>query len=137
MRDPEFVQLRNRFFLGLAISLCLAIPIFFFLYKSYISSSVITKLNKKEEMVLLITSNKCDKCNQVRDILDDKKIKFYKMNVDTTKDSADVLKRLGITNERNIYPIVVYIKDGEMVANLVVSNKISEVNEFLKFHKIK
>ena len=59
------------------------------------------------------------------------------MNVDTTKDSADVLKRLGITNERNIYPIVVYIKDGEMVANLVVSNKISEVNEFLKFHKIK
>lgn len=137
MRDPEFVQLRNRFFLGVAISLCLTIPIFFFLYKSYIGSSVITKLNKKEEMVLLITSNKCDKCNQVRDILDDKKIKFYKMNVDTTKDSADVLKRLGITNERNIYPIVVYIKDGEMVANLVVSNKISEVNEFLKFHKIK
>lgn len=136
MKDPEFIQLRNRFLLGVVISICLAVPLMLFLIKSYGASNVATKLNKKEDFVLLVTSNNCDRCKSVGKILDNKDIKFSKMNVSTTKDSDMVMKKLGITNNREVYPIIVYIKDGKMVANLYVENNEKEVAEFLKFHKI-
>ncbi len=136
MRDPEFIQLRNRFLLGVGISLCLAVPLVIFLYKSYMGSSVLNKIDKKEDMVLLITSNDCDKCKSVANILDDRDVKFSKMNADTTKDSQTVMEKLEITNTREVYPIVVYVKSGKMVANLYVENNEGEVVEFLKFHKI-
>lgn len=136
MRDPEFVQLRNRFLLGVVISLCLAVPLILFFYKSYMGSSAINKINKKEDFVLLITSNDCSECKKVGDILENNDVKFSKMNVSITKDSNLVMKKLGITNNREVYPIVVYIKSGKMVANLYVENNEKEVEEFLKFHKI-
>lgn len=136
MRDPEFVQLRNRFLLGVVISLCLAVPLILFFYKSYMGSSAINKINKKEDFVLLITSNDCSECKKVGDILENNDVKFSKMNVSITKDSNLVMKKLGITNNREVYPIVVYIKNGKMVANLYVENNEKEVEEFLKFHKI-
>lgn len=136
MRDPEFVQLRNRFLLGVVISLCLAVPLILFFYKSYMGSSAINKINKKEDFVLLITSNDCSECKKVGDILENNDVKFSKMNVSTTKDSNLVMKKLGITNNREVYPIVVYVKSGKMVANLYVENNEKEVEEFLKFHKI-
>lgn len=136
MKDPEFIQLRNRFLLGVAISLCLAVPLILFFYKSYMGSSALNKINKKEDFVLLVTSNDCKECKRVGDILDNKDVKFSKMNVSTTKDSDTVLKKLGITNSREVYPIIVYIKNGKMVANLYVENNEKEVEDFLKFHKI-
>ena len=136
MKDPEFIQLRNRFLLGVAISLCLAVPLILFFYKSYMGSSALNKINKKEDFILLVTSNDCKECKRVGDILDNKNVKFSKMNVSTTKDSDTVLKKLGITNSREVYPIIVYIKNGKMVANLYVENNEKEVEDFLEFHKI-
>ena len=50
MRDPEFIELRNKFFLGIFIFLIFAIPIFFFIKnKLFISDSNITKaINNKK-----------------------------------------------------------------------------------------
>lgn len=136
MKDPEFIQLKNRFLLGVVISLCLAVPLMLFLIKSYGGSSALDKLNKKDEFVLLITSNKCSECKSVEKILDNKDVKITKMNVSTTKDSAEVMRRLGISNTREVYPIVVYVKDGKMIANLYVEKNESDVEKFLEFHKI-
>ena len=40
MRDPEFVELRNKFFFGMLVVIIFAIPIMIFLVKTYGSSSV-------------------------------------------------------------------------------------------------
>lgn len=136
MKDPEFVQLRNRFFLGVIISLAVAIPLIIFFYKSYANSDVLNLINKKETFTLLITSNNCDNCKLVKDALDSHDVDYKKINRDTTKDYDTIIQKLQIENKREVYPIVVYVEDGSMKANLLNISSSEMVGEFLTFHKL-
>lgn len=136
MKDPEFVQLRNKFFIGVIISLAIAVPLIIFLYKSYASSDVLTLINKKETFTILVTSNDCDNCELVSDILDDYDVDYKKLNRDKTKDYNEIMKKLDIENKREVFPIIVYVEDGNMKANLFDISSEKMVSEFLNFHKI-
>ena len=136
MRDPEFVQLRNRFFLGVGIVLLFAIPIMIFLVKTYGTSNVLNKINKDETFVMLIVNKDCENCNLVKDILNDNDVKFVKLNRATNKNYDEITKKIKLENKREEYPVLVYIKDGEMQANLFSIDSKEKVEEFLEFHGI-
>ena len=134
MRDPEFVELRNKFFFGMLVVIIFAIPIMIFLVKTYGSSSVLTKIEKDEDLVILVTANKCDNCDLVKDILKDKDIKFSKLNSSTNKDYSEIMRKLDIENKREEFPILIYVEDGEMIANLFSIDSKEKVEDFIEFH---
>ena len=134
MRDPEFVELRNKFFFGMLVVIIFAIPIMIFLVKTYGSSSVLTKIEKDEDLVILVTANTCDNCDLVKDILKDKDIKFSKLNSSTNKDYSEIMRKLDIENKREEFPILIYVEDGEMIANLFSIDSKEKVEDFIEFH---
>lgn len=134
MRDPEFVELRNKFFFGMLVVIIFAIPIMIFLVKTYGSSSVLTKIEKDEDLVILVTAKDCDNCDLVKDILKDKDIKFSKLNSSTNKDYSEIMRKLDIENKREEFPILIYVEDGEMKANLFSIDSKEKVEDFIEFH---
>lgn len=134
MRDPEFVELRNKFFFGMLVVIIFAIPIMIFLVKTYGSSSVLTKIEKDEDLVILVTANTCENCDLVKDILKDKDIKFSKLNSSTNKDYSEIMRKLDIENKREEFPILIYVEDGEMIANLFSIDSKEKVEDFIEFH---
>ena len=134
MRDPEFIQLRNRFFFGVGISLVFMIPIIIFLVKTYGVSSVLTKVNKKETFTVVVTSKDCDKCGLVIDVLKENNVKYVKLNSSTNKNYDEIMQKLNVVNKREEFPIIIYVKDGVMQANLFSINSGKMVEEFIDYH---
>lgn len=134
MRDPEFIELRNRFLFGVLIVLVFAIPILIFLVRTYGGSSVLNKVDNKKSVIILVTSNECDKCSLVNKVLKENNVKFLKLNSSTNKDYDEVMRKLGIENKREEFPILIYVKDGKMYANLFSINTEKNVTDFLNFH---
>lgn len=134
MKDPEFIKLKNRFLFCMLIFVVFAVPIIIFLVRTYGDSSVLSKLNKKESFTILVTSNECEKCDLVKDILKDNRVDFVKLNSFTNKDYEEIMKRLKIVNKREEFPILIYVEDGVMKANLFLINDKSSVTNFLEFH---
>lgn len=134
MRDPEFISLRNRFFTGVLIALLFSVPLFIFLYKSYSNSDAMTMINKKKTFVMLVVSNDCKSCELVDDKLKDNGIDAVKVNSDTNKDYDEIMAKMNIINKREKFPIIVYVEEGNMKANLFDVDSEQSINEFIKFH---
>ena len=134
MRDPEFIELKNRFLFGVGIVILYQIPIMIFLVKTYGTSSVLNKINKDETFTILVTANSCDNCNLVKDILKDNNVKFVKLNSSTNKNYEEIMKKFKLENKREEYPVLIYVKDGEMQANLFSIDTKEKVEDFIEFH---
>ncbi|MBO5120356.1 MAG: thioredoxin family protein [Bacilli bacterium] len=134
MRDPEFIELKNRFLFGVGIVILFAIPIMIFLVKTYGTSSVLNKINDDETFTILVTAKSCDNCNLVKDILKDNNVKFVKLNSSTNKNYEEIMKKFKLENKREEYPILIYVKDGEMQANLFSIDTKEKVEDFIEFH---
>ena len=134
MKDPEFVLLRNRFLVGISVAIIFAIPLFVFLYKVYGTSDIVTKLNKSETFTLLVTSNDCDKCNLVDDILKEYNVDYLELNSSKNKDYQKVMNKFELINKREKFPVLIYVEDGKMKANLFNINTKDDVTSFLDFH---
>ena len=134
MRDPEFIQLRNRFLFGVGLVILFMIPITIFLVKTYGVSSVLTKVNRKETFTIVVTSKNCDNCKLVYDILKDNDVKFVKINSSTNKNYEEIMQKLNIVNKREEFPVIIYVKDGVMQANLFSINSEKMVLDFIEYH---
>ena len=134
MRDPEFIQLRNRFLFGVGLVILFMIPITIFLVKTYGVSSVLTKVNRKETFTIVVTSKNCDNCKFVYDILKDNDVKFVKLNSSTNKNYEEIMQKLNIVNKREEFPVIIYVKDGVMQANLFSINSEKMVLDFIEYH---
>lgn len=134
MRDPEFIELKNRFLLGVGIVVLFAIPIIIFLVKTYGTSSVLNKINKDETFTILVTAKECDNCKLVSNILKDYDVEFVKLNSSTNKSYEEIMKKLKVENKREEFPILIYVKDGEMQANLFSIDTREKVEGFIEFH---
>lgn len=136
MRDPEFVELRNKFLIGILIAVVFTVPLFIYVYKTFSNPKVLTKIDKGETFSLVIVSKDCEKCGLVEDILDSKNIKYLEVNSSTDKNYKSIINKLGIKNTQNSFPVIVYVKDGKMAGNMMNINSENEVLGFLEFHKI-
>ncbi len=136
MKDPEFVDLRNKFFTGVFVALLFAIPLFIFMYKTYISSDALTMINNNKSFVMLVVSNDCSNCKLVGDLLKDNDIKFVKVNKDTNKDYNTIMSRMGITNKKEEFPVVIYVEKGKMKANLFSISTEEKLLQFIEFHQL-
>lgn len=134
MRDPEFVELKNKFFIGIGIVILFAIPIMIFLIKTYGNSNVLNKINKKDSFTILVTSRDCDNCSMVSSTLKKNDVKFVKLNSATNKNYEEIMRKLTIENKSNEFPFVVYVDEGVMKANLFSIESEKDVVEFVEYH---
>ena len=134
MRDPEFIELKNKFFIGMGIVILFAIPIMIFLIKTYGNSNVLNKINKKDSFTILVVSKDCDNCNMVNSVLKKNGVKYVKLNSSTNKNYEEIMKKLTIENKSNEFPFIVYVDEGIMKANLFFIESEKDVVEFVEYH---
>ena len=134
MRDPEFVELKNKFLIGMGLVILFAIPIMIFLIKTYGNSNVLNKINKKDSFTILVTSRDCDNCSMVSSTLKKNDVKFVKLNSATNKNYEEIMRKLTIENKSNEFPFIVYVDEGVMKANLFSIESEKDVVEFVEYH---
>lgn len=136
MKDPEFIQLRNRFLLAILIAVVFSVPLFIFLNRNFSDTNVLSRVRKKETFIILIENKKCKLCEKVDNLLDDNSVDYVRLNRDKNKDYDKILKELDLVNKREEYPIIVYVSEGKMVANLFSIVEVDEVDEFIKNYNL-
>lgn len=138
MRDKEFIELRNKFLLGLFIAIIFIVPIFIFIKnKLYITDPDIIKgIDKKNNMIILITNEDCSYCSNVRKELDNLNVNYYLLNSDRERSYETILMKLNLTDSDIIYPSLVYIEEGEVVSTLVDIKDIKDVDTYLENYNL-
>lgn len=137
MNNPEMIELKNKFILGLLIALVIAIP-FLLLFSNKLTnfnSKVYNEIRKdKSFLVLFIDSPSCNNCNSTIKTLNDLDIKYYKYDIKKENDYTDILKELNIKEELVEVPALIYIKNGKMEANMMNISKTEDILDFLEFY---
>ena len=138
MRDKEFIELRNKFFLGLFIAIIFIVPISIFLKnKLYITDPDIIKgIDKRNNMIILITNEDCSYCSKVRKELDNLNVNYYLLNSDRERSYETILMKLNLTDSDIIYPSLVYIEEGKVVSTLVDIKDIKDVDTYLENYNL-
>lgn len=134
MKDPEFIQMRNKFLFAVLIAIVFAIPLLIFVFRVYGNTSIVTRLDREETFTILVTTKKCDNCKMVEKIFEEYNVDYLNLNNVTNKDYQAIMKRMEIENKRNTFPIIIYVEDGKMKANLFDVNSREQVTDFLDFH---
>lgn len=137
MNNPEMIELKNKFIIGLLLALVIAIP-FLLLFSNKLTnfnSEVYNKIRKdKSFLVLFIDSSSCNNCNSTIKTLNDLDIKYYKYDIKKGNDYTDILKELNIKEELVEPPALIYIKNGKMEANMMNISKTEDILDFLEFY---
>ena len=136
MRDPEIIQLRNRFLLAITIAILFSVPLIIFLNKNFNSTNVLTRLREKDTFVILIENKGCKMCSKVNKFLGDNSVDYVRLNRDKNNDYEKIMKDLELVNKREEYPVVVYVTKGEMKANLFSVSSVDEVRQFVENYEL-
>lgn len=139
MDDLEFNELRNRIVIGVLVAIVFSIPILIFVMKSFHidTSSVLRKLKKKEDMLIYLKDDSCTKqCDMIENIFEDKKISYFTIDIEHYADYDELLKRLDIHERVVEVPSIIYIENGQMIANMMDIKQEENLNSFIEFYKL-
>ncbi len=133
MKDPEFIELRNKFLIGIVVSLIFTVPIFLVFYNRITpnTSKIINKIKKEESFFLLVTEKNCKKCNEYQRIIDNYLINYEVMNKNKDKNYKNTIKLLGIEESDVEIPCLIYIDKGKLISSLPNIKSEEEFNTFI------
>ena len=135
MDSEEFIELRNRFLVGLLIAgICSFLLIFLLTSKlGNYDSKVLKEINRKKTFFVLLTNSKdCSKCDNYLKKIDKLDVVYYNYDLSKESDYTDILKRIGLSENVVELPGIIYIKNGEMVANIMGIDDDEVFEEFIK-----
>ena len=132
MKDREFVELRNRFLLGLFIAFAVVIPFFIVLVVKLDQTNpkIIRRLNSKESFYILIENTNCNNCREVELILKERNLDYEKINMEK-EPYEEMLEKIHSMDLKVSTPAILFIQDGIMVDQLTKINGNSELEEFI------
>ncbi len=135
MDSEEFIELRNRFLFGLLIAgICSFLLIFLLASKlGNYDSKVLKEINRKKTFFVLLTNSKdCSKCDNYLKKIDKLDVVYYNYDLSKENDYTDFLKKIDLSENVVVTPAIIYIKNGEMVANIMDINDDEVFDEFIK-----
>lgn len=134
MRDPEFVALRNKFLIGLVIFVVVITLLIMIMYRflGNYSGKVYDDVVADKTFVFLQVSNKCEMCDSVKNVLDEKGIEYQILTMSLKDRHEDVYRVLKIDSKNVEAPSLFYIKKGEVVAYLSGVDNQDELDSFIK-----
>ena len=132
MKDPEFIELRNRFLFSIFICLVFLIPLFFFFSRKMTpgNSKILQRIKKEETFLVLITEKKCSTCKIYEQELKDRSVDYLKSNKDNDRNYQRILERLNLSEEDITPPALLYIKKGTLDYMIIHFNE-EEMHDFL------
>ncbi|MBR2828847.1 MAG: hypothetical protein IKE70_06420 [Bacilli bacterium] len=132
MKDSEFIELRNRFLLGVFIALLVVIPFFIVIIVKLdqINSKIIKRLNAKESFYILVESSNCKNCREVESTLKDNELSYEKINIEK-EEYEEILEKLHSMSLEVSPPAILFIQNGTMVEKLTKINENDELEEFI------
>lgn len=135
MDSEEFRELRNRFLLGLLIVGVFSFLLIFLLSSKLgnYDSKVLKGLNGKKTFFVLLTNSKnCSNCDNYLKKIDKFDVVYYNYDLSKENDYTDILKRIGLSSDVVELPGVIYIENGEMIANMMGIDDDEVFDEFIK-----
>lgn len=138
MNDPEFIELRNRFLKGIIVVILFVVPLTIFIVKKFNveESKVIKSIDEKEDIVLFITDGRCTTCKEIEKILDNIKVKYTLINMDSDRNFKTMLKRLDITTTDIDVPTLIYVEEGKVNSILVSIKTEEEITTFVENYNL-
>ena len=138
MRDPEFIELRNKFLLGVLIFLIFAIPIFFFVRnKMFMPDTKIMKsLKKNESMLILIVEDKCSRCTKSKELLNELDVNYFILNKSTNRDYNSIIKKLNLSKEDTEIPAIILVNEGQVYSYISNIKSSKEITSFVKSYNL-
>ncbi len=124
MKDPEFIDLKNRFLKGLGIIILFLIPSFFVIRNKLLvpTSSILKVIREEESSFVFVTRNKCKECKKAEKIIK-KEIEYLVLNQDTDKNYQRILRKLNLSSEEITPPSIIYIEEGKVKSILVINDE--------------
>ncbi len=134
MKDPEFIDLKNRFLLGVLIGIIILVPFFFFMRNKLVDnkSTVISRINNNDSFIILVTDKNCKECKNYEKVLKNEKIDYNKVNIDKDKNYPSLLQELDLSSQEIIPPSIIYIANGHLFSTLVNIGNEKDIKTFIK-----
>jgi len=99
-------------------------------------SSIIEKIKKKQDMVILVQKNKCDNCREIKKVLRENTVYYDVLNTTTEKQYSTILKVMGIEKSDIVEPSIVLIKEGVVDSILVDIQKMDDLKDFIEYNNL-
>ena len=136
MRDPEFIKLRNKFFIGVVVSLIFTVPLFLIFYNRLTpeTSKVIKRIEGEDTFYLLVVEKNCKNCSSMKNILKDQNVDYEIIDKNKDKKYSDTLKLLDLSSQEVETPCLIYIEQGNLIASLPSIQEEEEIITFMNNH---
>ena len=138
MKNEEFIELRNKFLLGVLVALVVTVPFLLFFVNRYLGSrsSIMEAYNNKKTCTVLVDkSSDCDYCSIIKSRLKDLDIYYLEYDLDKPKDKERTFKKFGFSEKSLVVPALIYVKDGESVVRTFDIKDETMIDEFIKYSK--
>ena len=134
MRDPEFIELRNRFLIGLIVSLFIGVLLFLFFYNSYNfhDRDVYNEITDSDKIIVFVEDNDCLKCENLKNTLEISKYKYIVYNRDEDNYRKEIDLLLDIKYYDIDVPGLVYLEKGKVIAFISNIDNNSDLKDFIK-----
>lgn len=137
MKDSEFIQIRNRYLSAFFVTLLFVVPMFIFIINSFgdKKTEILTNLKQEKSMVVFLTSNSCNRCSEVENVLFDNNVAYFELNIDENADYKEIMMHLDISKKYVEVPGIVYVEKGKTVSNLM-DISVSDTQSFLNSYSL-
>ena len=123
--DQDFIALRHRIVLAVLVAIVFTIPLIIFIFNKFgnNSSLILNSLNKKENLVLLVTKEECKSCEDSENLLKKQKVNYTLLNKDQETNYEKIIRKIGISDDDIIVPTIIYVEEGLLYSSLVTPTK--------------
>ena len=138
MNDPELIELRNKFLLGILVAVVFCVPIIVFMSKNMVTndSDIYSYIKNRETFIIFVEEKRCSECYKVQDILASKNVSYYVLNIDKTNDYLSILKRLNLSEDSVTTPGIIYVDEGKLYSYLFNIADDEQVNNYISLNKL-
>lgn len=133
-KDPEYIELRNKFLLGFSIVAIFAVAIILlFVNKFGFGTTIDKKINKNETFVVFVTQDKCNNCDKVKEILNNRNVEYEELTYGSN-DTDRFYEKYSVTKTEA--PSVIYIRKGKIYSSMFTITNFEELELFLENYKL-
>ena len=135
-RDEEFIKGRNKFLIGFFVVGLFIIVLLIVVARRFSTLGTIkSRMDNKDTFIIYIEKNDCNKCSEVKEILDNNNI-TYMDYYESDTSLKNFLDKYDFNLSSDISPAIIYIKKGKLYSNMVNIRDLEELELFLKNYKL-
>lgn len=133
MKDPEFIALRNKFFLNVLIATIFIIPITILIFNKFSNPKpeLLKNIGQEKNLIIFLTENNCQKCHSLKNTLNNNNISYFELNKDKDPYFKEIMLKIEMPSNYALAPGIIYIEKGKMLANKVELKNSNDLETFL------